>query len=1372
MKINWKLIVVLFLATVALGVTGIGLRNYHRSKRVQTGLTRGLSAYEDGQWNEAAIYLGQYLSIHQQDVDILVKYARSQLRFKPFKRENLAQAVNAYRVVLRNQDHPQAGAEIIEIYLRFGMPVEAELIARRFIEKDETGRFRQMLARSLILQRKFEEAVDVLLKLVGQKPDQVLAYKLLGEIAEKRPELNEIPVQQWFNKAIEKNPASAQAYILRSAYLARQGHVKEAFKDIERAEKCDLSEVGVRLSLAVSWINLMQLKKARQYLEDVEARNPSSEDLWQIWAIYAVKAMNHEEMIRVAEKGLASMGADNFSFLPIAAELYIQAGDFSRAEECLLKLRAAQADPGVILYLEGLIAMANMNWADAAQKWQKAIHLGYSSETAYLNLAKVYEQIGNRSLAIQTLRRYGNQNEESSEVRFQLAKLYMNEGQLKQASDQLLAAIQLEPAKAELHTLYLTCRIEMTTQNQEVEIAVLKQAIQDQINTNDSIANRMLFFRLSLKLENFVLAEKILDQAEERFGENEQLALNRGELFWIEGRKDEAISYMEEAVQAYPESDEIKQWLVWGYAKTNQPEKSREVILDTSGKTSSAFKRRTYSLWLAELALFEGKEDEALHIYKALSHENKSDIFVRRKLLALQFNQADRTELQQWVDDIAKVEGDNGWQWKYEQARLWFNEKDFSSRYTQIVELLNANLALNPDDQASRILLASCHERAGNMQLAIALYRDALLGQPDNIDLIVGAVRIMHEAGEFSQVRKLLGNTADKNIWDPRLSKYELENNLRLGCDDNVTAVLEKIVVIAPEDADARLSLALSEICKGNFLEARKEIEMLLADHPDSIAATAALADLYLNEKQPQKALDLCDAFVADHDTIQAHIMRSQVLLMMGKTADVLESLEAIETKYGADTKTLLFLSKQYQKIGQMEKSLKILDHLLSTESGNDFNVQKEAALLFLTQKSMPLYQKGMQCLQAALEQNPNDLQLRMKKALMLIQEKNAIAFSEAKIILNRIVNGFPVFESAWAALAQISLQEDNLGQSMDYLLQGLSYVPESKILLQMKARVEGMRSPKLAISTLEQLHSQYPEDTEILVMLSRNYRKGGNGEKALDLLSKNMSWKTAEKEIELQIEWMLALWETGEKESASQFYEKFIRDTNDPSVLMNWIELHTNEIRALYQEWTAVHPESTEEVLMPVLERLMQTGHPDAFRISKEMLNSYLKQKPDSAIAHYAMALLLHRKGMKQEAIPWYEKTLQLDRKQVIAMNNLAWILCTEKKEYPKSMQLANEGLEIAPAYVDLIDTRGLIYMNLGNYEKAVEDFDQCSKMYFEADPRQTISTFLLGKCLFLSNKKEQSLVELLKAREQNSQKGGLTEEQVRNLEELLKKL
>ena len=86
----------------------------------------------------------------------------------------------------------------------------------------------------------------------------------------------------------------------------------------------------------------------------------------------------------------------------------------------------------------------------------------------------------------------------------------------------------------------------------------------------------------------------------------------------------------------------------------------------------------------------------------------------------------DPAKAQSLVDEIKSLEGDGGWQWRYEQARLWSvsGEEEFKTRYPQIVKLLQENLLTNPKDDASRLLLAETYEKANELPLAATTYQE------------------------------------------------------------------------------------------------------------------------------------------------------------------------------------------------------------------------------------------------------------------------------------------------------------------------------------------------------------------------------------------------------------------------------------------------------------------------------------------------------------------------------------------------------------------------------------------------------------------------------------------------------------------------
>jgi hypothetical protein len=150
LKVNWTLLIVLVLSLVVLGLTVLGLRGWNRNYRADRK-RRGSCAFEQKQWPEAAQFLGQYLGVHQDDTDILLKYAQAQMSIKPAKQANLNQAVNAYRAILRQGENVEAAKNLIGIYLWIaGLPGEGQLTAERFLEKQNNAEIRQLLAACMI----------------------------------------------------------------------------------------------------------------------------------------------------------------------------------------------------------------------------------------------------------------------------------------------------------------------------------------------------------------------------------------------------------------------------------------------------------------------------------------------------------------------------------------------------------------------------------------------------------------------------------------------------------------------------------------------------------------------------------------------------------------------------------------------------------------------------------------------------------------------------------------------------------------------------------------------------------------------------------------------------------------------------------------------------------------------------------------------------------------------------------------------------------------------------------------------------------------------------------------------------------------------
>ena len=88
--------------------------------------------------------------------------------------------------------------------------------------------------------------------------------------------------------------------------------------------------------------------------------------------------------------------------------------------------------------------------------------------------------------------------------------------------------------------------------------------------------------------------------------------------------------------------------------------------------------------------------------------------------------------------------------------------------------------------------------------------------------------------------------------------------------------------------------------------------------------------------------------------------------------------------------------------------------------------------------------------------------------------------------------------------------------------------------------------------------------------------------------------------------------------------------------------------------------------------------------------------------------------------------------------------------------MNLYRKGLDRSDNYADLIDTRGVIYYRLGEYRKAVDDFNRCVELSGADSPHMAGSCFHLGRAQAAMGQSSEAADNLRKALDLNSQVRG----------------
>jgi len=106
----------------------------------------------------------------------------------------------------------------------------------------------------------------------------------------------------------------------------------------------------------------------------------------------------------------------------------------------------------------------------------------------------------------------------------------------------------------------------------------------------------------------------------------------------------------------------------------------------------------------------------------------------------------------------------------------------------------------------------------------------------------------------------------------------------------------------------------------------------------------------------------------------------------------------------------------------------------------------------------------------------------------------------------------------------------------------------------------------------------------------------------------------------------------------------------------------------------------------------------------------------PDSSLAHYGYGLALARNNHRKEAIRSFRKALKTGRPDPYVMKDLGRLYYLEG-EYSKALAVLNEAFQIDSENPDINYHIGLIHLDLGETEKAINSFERTVLKYPDYD-------------------------------------------------------
>ena len=174
---------------------------------------------------------------------------------------------------------------------------------------------------------------------------------------------------------------------------------------------------------------------------------------------------------------------------------------------------------------------------------------------------------------------------------------------------------------------------------------------------------------------------------------------------------------------------------------------------------------------------------------------------------------------------------------------------------------------------------------------------------------------------------------------------------------------------------------------------------------------------------------------------------------------------------------------------------------------------------------------------------------------------------------------------------------------------------------------------------------------------------------------------------------------------------------------------------------WKKCPPELVGGVCEALL-RQMRDGDEQRDRVQK-WLEKAIADNPKSAVLKMHLADLYDLRGAYPEAEATYRQVLEMEPGNVVALNNLAWLLAKQTGQGKQALTYIQAAVAGMGRRADLLDTRGEAELAVGDTQAAVADFTDAT-----ADAPSAARLFHLARAQYEAHDRDAAVRTLQRAR------------------------
>jgi len=599
---------------VVLLLTG-GLFGLHaiQADRIPEALKRQAEKAAEANKLDAAIhYYRQYLEFVPDDVDIEITLVDLMRKRSPTTRGQ-AEVIFLYEKILRT-DPERHGVrrEALAACLKLGRYSDAATHAEALLKlsPSDAGLWQQLGAAQIGMNKRIEAKTSYE-RAVTLKPDELIGYQRLAQLCWQNLK-DPAAAREVLVRMVKALPHDADTHLIRARFElgqadevgANRGDLEVAAHHLHRVLELDPEHAEASMLLADYCQRKRNLPAAHGLLRDAAALYPRDLRIVKSLSWLELSRGNSPAAIAVLEDGLRA-APEGFELLVPLADLLVQQGDSVRTADILRRLETRKAHASQVKYLTARIAMRDGRWPEAVKLLEAMRREGTRQDGTMtpgleiqlnLLLAVCANKLADPVAEEKAFQRVLSADPKNVQAHVGLSTLFQNLGRFEESIRELEAAAQSPFSSGAVVAQYVRSKIH----HLRLSGGPGEEWRKAEVAANGSVARFgpvasepiLLQAEIGLALAKFdeviaflrketarrpgdarlwallaqVVAERqgtaaglaILDEAQAAAGDGPEVRLARGKLYVSEPGRIRPLASLAERIESWPEADQLR----------------------------------------------------------------------------------------------------------------------------------------------------------------------------------------------------------------------------------------------------------------------------------------------------------------------------------------------------------------------------------------------------------------------------------------------------------------------------------------------------------------------------------------------------------------------------------------------------------------------------------------------------------------------------------------------------------------------------------------------------------------------------------------------------------------------------------------------